>query len=125
MMEYKESEVIVQTPCDHVFHKRCCQEWLTLSRTCPVCRLDLPQALGIDQGDVASVSGSERGIQTPNIMRYLRRQRRQDSNNNMTSNHPEGIVEIELPETANDAADTLERGDNQSNHPAQVQQIDA
>ena len=45
MMEYKEGEVIVATPCEHVFHKRCCQEWLQLSRTCPVCRKDLPDAL--------------------------------------------------------------------------------
>ena len=125
MMEYKESEVIVQTPCDHIFHKRCCQEWLTLSRTCPVCRLDLPQVLGIDEGEGVSLSGSERGGRTPNIMRYLRRQRRQAADSSTTSNHPEGIVEIELPETANDALHRLERGDNQSNHSAQVRQLDA
>ena len=45
MMEYKDGEVIVATPCEHVFHKRCCQEWFQLARTCPVCRFDVPNGL--------------------------------------------------------------------------------
>lgn len=63
MMEYKDGEVIVATPCEHVFHKRCLQEWFQLSRTCPVCRTDVPEALGmtettLDEGN-RSVSISE------------------------------------------------------------------
>ena len=49
MMEYKDGEVIVATPCEHVFHKRCLREWFQLSRTCPVCRTDVPEALGMTE----------------------------------------------------------------------------
>ena len=36
---------IVETECNHVFHKECCREWLRQARTCPVCRTDIPSAL--------------------------------------------------------------------------------
>ena len=36
--------VIVETSCKHVFHKRCCREWLRQARSCPVCRMDIPLA---------------------------------------------------------------------------------
>jgi hypothetical protein len=45
MMEYKDGDMIVTTPCEHVFHKHCCREWFQLARTCPVCRTDVPEAL--------------------------------------------------------------------------------
>mmetsp|Transcript_5501 Transcript_5501/g.12552 ORF Transcript_5501/g.12552 Transcript_5501/m.12552 type:complete len:1076 (+) Transcript_5501:178-3405(+) len=144
MMEYKDGEVIVATPCDHVFHKRCCQEWFQLSRTCPVCRTDVPEALGMNDGTgataeeqdshVGSLSGSEemrggnnesRGNITvrreenqhemPNFIRFMRRERRQPDH--ATSSHPEGIAVIELP-------DTTEGDGSQSNHPGQMQQLD-
>lgn len=76
MSDYKEGEVIVATPCqpcEHIFHKRCCQEWLQLSRTCPVCRTDLPEALGISEHATESVSGSEemqRRVELPNFVRF-------------------------------------------------------
>lgn len=49
MSDFSEGEVIVVTNCEHVFHKRCCQEWLQQARTCPVCRTDLPSALGMSE----------------------------------------------------------------------------
>ncbi|KAL7536480.1 hypothetical protein ACHAXR_007191 [Thalassiosira sp. AJA248-18] len=125
MAEYTEGEVIVATPCDHVFHKRCCQEWLQLSRTCPVCRTDLPEALGYEgtSGEEHSLSGSEemRG-QPSNLMRYLRRERRQPADD--TPNHPEDIAVIELAESPNSLS-YLESGVNQSTHSEQIQQLDA
>jgi len=56
MSDFSEGEVIVVTNCEHVFHKRCCQEWLQQARTCPVCRTDIPTALGMS--DHGSDNGS-------------------------------------------------------------------
>ncbi len=49
MSEFLAGEVIVVTPCEHIFHKRCCNEWLQHSSTCPYCRADLPDALGMNE----------------------------------------------------------------------------
>ena len=38
-------DVVVETNCNHLFHKSCCREWLRHSRTCPVCRDDIPSTL--------------------------------------------------------------------------------
>jgi hypothetical protein len=43
--EGNDNNVIVVTPCRHIFHRQCCLEWMELSRTCPVCRTDLVDAL--------------------------------------------------------------------------------
>ena len=93
MQEYSEGEVIVATPCEHVFHKRCCQEWLTLSRTCPVCREDLPEALGMSE-EASEARGNI------NIMRYLGRERRQ--NEDETSDR-RGGTEVAIPGNGSDA----------------------
>jgi hypothetical protein len=45
MENFVGSEAIVETECNHVFHKSCCREWLRQARTCPVCRMDIPEAL--------------------------------------------------------------------------------
>ena len=26
--------------CDHTFHKRCCDKWIRVNMTCPICRTD-------------------------------------------------------------------------------------
>lgn len=95
MMEYTPGEVIVQTPCQHIFHKRCCHEWLQLARTCPVCRTDIPEALGINEGSTvddrveshaASVTGSDAvnrrplRVEVSNLVHFLRR----DGRNSVT-----------------------------------------
>jgi len=115
-MEYKEGEVIVATPCEHVFHKRCCHEWLQLSRTCPVCRKDLPDALGMNEGEAQGSSGgsiisesleemrgqtnTSREINT--VRRDERRGERRQSAGDTTNDHPTGIAVIEFPETVNE-----------------------
>ena len=48
MSDFAPGEALVATNCDHVFHKRCFQEWLRHARTCPVCRTDIPRSLGIE-----------------------------------------------------------------------------
>jgi len=47
MGDFAPGEVIVETECHHVFHKRCCKEWLRQARTCPVCRTDIPDSFVI------------------------------------------------------------------------------
>jgi hypothetical protein len=46
MENFTGTDVIVETGCQHVFHKPCCRDWLQQARTCPVCRTDIPTALG-------------------------------------------------------------------------------
>lgn len=45
MEKFNASEEIVATECNHVFHKSCCRDWLRQARTCPVCRMDIPDQL--------------------------------------------------------------------------------
>ncbi len=68
MMEYNDREVIVTTPCEHVFHKRCLQEWFLLSRTCPVCRTDVPEALGMTE--TTGTTSEDKGNQSISISDY-------------------------------------------------------
>eukprot|EP00592_Proboscia_alata_P021469 CAMPEP_0194422184 /NCGR_PEP_ID=MMETSP0176-20130528/21438_1 /TAXON_ID=216777 /ORGANISM="Proboscia alata, Strain PI-D3" /LENGTH=1157 /DNA_ID=CAMNT_0039230709 /DNA_START=144 /DNA_END=3617 /DNA_ORIENTATION=+ len=49
--EFAPGEVIVATECEHIFHKQCCKEWLEQARTCPVCRVDIPNSLGLLNND--------------------------------------------------------------------------
>ena len=119
-MEYAAGEVIVVTPCEHVFHKRCCHEWLQHSRTCPNCRTDVPEALGMnetstlgeqdDRHDSAPAAGRGGHISDPrehrnrgreefrreisNLVHFLRRRR---DANNVSPVDPQVVTVIELP----------------------------
>eukprot|EP00828_Plagiopyla_frontata_P025161 TRINITY_DN32149_c0_g1_i1.p2 TRINITY_DN32149_c0_g1~~TRINITY_DN32149_c0_g1_i1.p2 ORF type:complete len:122 (+),score=11.68 TRINITY_DN32149_c0_g1_i1:124-489(+) len=42
---YQRGEVIIQTPCRHIFHNRCIEPWLKKSITCPICRSNLKELL--------------------------------------------------------------------------------
>lgn len=43
MEEYKENDILTILPCNemHHFHKACLEEWIRVSGTCPLCRLDI------------------------------------------------------------------------------------
>jgi Ring finger domain len=45
MEVFSAPDIVVETNCGHVFHQSCCREWLRQSRTCPVCRDDIPSSL--------------------------------------------------------------------------------
>jgi hypothetical protein len=38
------SRDIKRTPCQHYFHEKCLGDWLKVSTTCPLCRMDLERA---------------------------------------------------------------------------------
>ena len=139
MMEYKEGEVIVATPCEHVFHKRCCQEWFQLSRTCPVCRTDVPEAMGLTEGTGSTVGDRRDSTESDrnsnqregdrvemNLMHILRREQSRlsrETSNHATSNHSESNAEIELHDVGN-ASQHSERIGNQSYQSVHIQQLD-
>lgn len=44
------SQKITLTPCNHYFHKGCLGEWLKRSKKCPLCRVDLEEAVNQKEG---------------------------------------------------------------------------
>lgn len=44
---YKPHDVIRTLPCKHVFHKSCVDPWLLDQRSCPMCKLDILRAFGM------------------------------------------------------------------------------
>jgi len=59
-------DVIIITPCRHLFHRQCCLEWMELARTCPVCRTDLVEALQLSFHDRRQNATVEEGWQSMN-----------------------------------------------------------
>ncbi|XP_012934961.1 RING finger protein 150 [Aplysia californica] len=47
---YKPQDVIRILPCRHVFHKSCVDPWLLDQRTCPMCKMDILRAFGMQIG---------------------------------------------------------------------------
>ncbi|KAL8621474.1 hypothetical protein ACOMHN_058236 [Nucella lapillus] len=44
---YRPHDVIRTLPCKHVFHKSCVDPWLLDQRSCPMCKLDILRAYGM------------------------------------------------------------------------------
>jgi len=64
MENFTGTDIIVETACNHVFHKRCCRDWLRQARTCPICRTDIPTSLGIPETNV-DVEARQSGTSSP------------------------------------------------------------
>lgn len=39
------NEIVMITPCNHVYHIDCLQDWMKIKPNCPVCRADLPKVV--------------------------------------------------------------------------------
>lgn len=46
MDEYEVGSDLSMLPCFHKFHKECIAEWLSGSKTCPICNGDVPEMMG-------------------------------------------------------------------------------
>jgi len=99
LMEYAPGDGIVATPCDHIFHKHCCCEWLQLSRSCPICRRDIVDGLGedstLEEGSIDSRrrnnplerrASREWQRDASNLLQFLRRDQRSLRATSETSN---------------------------------------
>lgn len=70
-------DTVLRLPCDHLFCVACINQWLSTSRTCPVCRLEMidvdkkydevrkPKSLLAVTPPMTPVSGVPRGIPQP------------------------------------------------------------
>jgi hypothetical protein len=36
------NEKIIKLSCNHYYHKKCLLPWINVSKTCPMCRIDIP-----------------------------------------------------------------------------------
>ncbi|GAB5356790.1 hypothetical protein AAMO2058_000319200 [Amorphochlora amoebiformis] len=61
--DYEALDVVVETPCRHIFHSKCLKPWLGVNTTCPQCRFELsdlsftePQILKSEGSKVSKVS---------------------------------------------------------------------
>ncbi|MCH83561.1 RING finger-like protein [Trifolium medium] len=41
LCELSNDSSVVQIRCSHVFHRDCIQKWITVKRTCPLCRINV------------------------------------------------------------------------------------
>lgn len=51
LAEYEEKEKVMRLPCLHQAHEECIMKWLSKSRHCPQCKLDLQESLSSLYGD--------------------------------------------------------------------------
>lgn len=61
---YKDGESLRVLSCRHDFHKVCVDPWLLEHRTCPICKLNILKALGLDilDGDSDDIDMQEASI---------------------------------------------------------------
>jgi hypothetical protein len=67
MEHFTQTDTIVETECNHRYHKNCLADWLRQARTCPVCRMDVVPSSRTEEedGNEESEDPSERARSPP------------------------------------------------------------
>jgi len=61
--EYKSNDQVTELPCHHSFHKKCIEPWVLDKGTCPMCKVNVFQALGIDNPHAQNNTNEEPAAQ--------------------------------------------------------------
>ena len=61
MDDFEDGDRIRELPCGHVFHAECVDEWLRVHPSCPVCRMDVGEALVETTTTAAAAAEGRRG----------------------------------------------------------------
>jgi hypothetical protein len=52
LMQYEPNDILRSLRCNHHMHKQCCDEWLKMNNSCPICRkpavVQLNETIGLD-----------------------------------------------------------------------------
>lgn len=48
MCDFASRQRVRELPCQHIYHTKCIDKWLKTNRTCPLCRADALDLLGLD-----------------------------------------------------------------------------
>ena len=62
MDDFEDGDRIRELPCGHVFHAECVDEWLRVHPSCPVCRMDVGEALVETTTTAAAAAEGEEGV---------------------------------------------------------------
>ncbi|CAO3656735.1 unnamed protein product [Mucor hiemalis] len=88
--QFEPQEIVIELPCEHIFHDDCIKPWLKLNGTCPVCRHSvIPEEQREGQGNNDNNNGgnSENNNSSNNNTQDNDQQRNtSQTNNNSNSN---------------------------------------
>mmetsp|Transcript_68050 Transcript_68050/g.153971 ORF Transcript_68050/g.153971 Transcript_68050/m.153971 type:complete len:105 (-) Transcript_68050:141-455(-) len=59
LCDYADEDALRVLPCSHHFHDKCARSWLEKSKTCPLCRAELPPLESDPVLGASSVASSE------------------------------------------------------------------
>ncbi|XP_074863726.1 E3 ubiquitin-protein ligase RNF128 isoform X2 [Carettochelys insculpta] len=116
---YKTNDVVRILTCNHLFHKTCIDPWLLEHRTCPMCKLDILKALGVE---VDIEDGAESFQTTVSNEASNRASLNEEDNRSETASSGyasvQGTDEPALEEHASSERDSLHLVNNESQSPA-------